>query len=201
MKSFFPWRNHILQHLVYHGNSSSSGLTAAHPEGFFVYMAGGCFPTENLHSPLPLSVYHHLHLWAEPFARPNPALRDTGATPMEGNKIWVCINRSQVSSLPTIYLEISKVEASAWAAHRWKGFRKVSVGSSIPSSFFSKFCHSKTDPSAISSLLHIHLASSSQQGKNLQQCHLPSWLKTGIGTKPGFWERGSSTVHFDSWGV
>lgn len=178
MRSFFPWRKHILQHLVYHGNSSSSGLTAAHPEGFFVYMAGGCLPTGNLHSPLPLSMYHQLHLWAEPLARPNPAFGDPGATPMEGNKIWVCISQSKVWSLPTIYPEILNVEASAWAAHTWKGFRKGSVGSSIPFPFFSRFCHSKTDSSAISPLLHIHLASSSQQEKICSNViFLPCWKR------------------------
>lgn len=101
----------------------------------------------------------------EPLTRPNPALKDTDATPMEGNKIWVCISQSQVWPLPTIYPEISNVETWAWAAHTWKGFRKDSIGSSILFPFFNRFCHCRMDRSAISSLLHIHLVSSSQQGK------------------------------------
>lgn len=186
-KSFFPWRKHILQHLVHHGNSSSSGLTAAHPEGSFVYMADGCFPAGNLHSPLPLSVYHRLHPWIEPLTRPNPALRDTGTNPMEEKKICVCIRQSKVWSLPTIFLEIANVEASAWVAYM-KGLKLLkyplslfSIDSTTPRQIIQQF------PSS----LHIHLTSSSQQGKNLWQCHLPSLLKMVVGTKPKFSERGS----------
>ena len=50
-KASFPEKKHISQHLVHHGNSSSSGLTAAHPEGFFVCMAGGCLYREPVFSP------------------------------------------------------------------------------------------------------------------------------------------------------
>lgn len=73
------------------------------PRRFFVYVAGGCLPAGNLHSPLPLSVYHQLHLWIEPLTRPNLALRGTGTNPMEENKIWVCIRQSKAWSLSTIF--------------------------------------------------------------------------------------------------
>lgn len=66
-----------------------------------------------------------------------------------------------------------------------------SVNSATPRWILQQF-----PPYCIFTLLVPH-----SKEKNLQQCHLPSWLKTGIGTKPGFWERGSSTVHFDFWGV
>lgn len=68
---------------------------------------------------------------------------------------------------------------------------RAEIAQVSPLLFFNWLCHSKTDTSAISSSLHIHLASSPQQGKNLWQCHLSSLLKMVVGTKPKFSERGS----------
>lgn len=143
------------------------------PRRFFVYVAGGCLPAGNLHSPLPLSVYHQLHLWIEPLTRPNPALRGTGTNPMEENKIWVCIRQSKAWSLSTIF----SWDTECWSFSLSCIHERADIAQVSPLIFFSRLCHSKTDTSAISSSLHIHLASSSQQGKNLQQCHLPSFWK------------------------
>lgn len=102
------------------------------PRRFFVYISGGCLPAGNLHSPLPLSVYHQLHLWVEPLTRPNPALRDTGTNPTEENKIWVCTRQSKVWSLPTIFFLRYRLLKIQLELRTWKGWNC----SSIPSPFF-----------------------------------------------------------------
>lgn len=82
-------------------------------------------------------------------------------------------------------------DIECWSFSLSRIHERAATAQASPLLFFNRLCHSKTDTSAISSSLHIHLASSSQQGKNLQQCHHPSLLKMVVGTKPKFSERGS----------
>lgn len=136
-------------------------------------MAGSCLPTGNLHSPLPLSMHHRLHLWAEPLARPNPALRDADATPMEGKRIWVCISGSKIWPLPTIYLEMLGIETSACTACKSKGFKKGLGGVlKYPHPFFQdsaipRWILQQYPPYCIFTLLVPHSFKNLQQSSSL----------------------------------
>lgn len=104
--------------------------------------------------------------------------------------------REQDLGLPQTKQSLVTANHFSWDTDCWRSslswiHERAEIVQVSPLLFFSRLCHSKTDTSAISSSLHIHLASSSQQGKNLQQCHLSSWLKMAEGTKPKFSQRGS----------